>query len=67
MRVLAIRPRALGDVVLVTPALRALQRGHPGAELEVLTEARYRPLLEGAAGRGAALEPGALVELPPRR
>jgi ADP-heptose:LPS heptosyltransferase len=45
--VLAIRPRALGDVVLVTPALRALARGHAGAELEVVTEARYAPLLEG--------------------
>jgi ADP-heptose:LPS heptosyltransferase len=50
MRLLAIRPRALGDVVLVTPALRALQRGFPGAELEVLTEARYRPLLEPLPG-----------------
>jgi len=49
-RILAIRPRALGDVVLVTPALRALRRGHPEASLEVLTEARYAPLLEGLAG-----------------
>ena len=45
--VLAIRPRALGDVVLVTPALRALKRGHPDAPLEVVTEPRYAPLLEG--------------------
>ena len=48
MRVLALRPRALGDVVLVTPALRALAAS--GAELEVVTEARYRPLLEGLDG-----------------
>lgn len=47
--VLAIRPRALGDVVLVTPALRALKRGHPGSPLEVVTERRYAPLLEGLA------------------
>ena len=45
--VLAIRLRTLGDVVLVTPALRALGRGHPGRPLEVVTEARYAPLLEG--------------------
>lgn len=45
--VLAIRPRALGDVVLVTPALRALRRGFPGASLEVVTEGRYASLLEG--------------------
>jgi ADP-heptose:LPS heptosyltransferase len=43
--VLAIRPRALGDVVLVTPALRALALG--GAAVEVVTERRYAPLLEG--------------------
>ena len=49
-RILAIRPRALGDVVLVTPALRALKRGHPEATLEVLTEARYGPLVEGLPG-----------------
>ena len=49
-RILAIRPRALGDVVLVTPALRALRRGHPEATLEVLTEARYAPLVEGLPG-----------------
>jgi lipopolysaccharide heptosyltransferase II len=45
-RLLAIRPRALGDVVLTEPALRALRRGHPEARIDVLTEARYAPLLE---------------------
>lgn len=45
--ILAIRLRTLGDVVLVTPALRALGRGHPGRPLEVVTEARYAPLLAG--------------------
>jgi ADP-heptose:LPS heptosyltransferase len=48
--VLALRPRALGDVVLTTPALRALHRGHPDATLEVVTDARYAPLLEGLEG-----------------
>jgi ADP-heptose:LPS heptosyltransferase len=45
--ILAIRLRTLGDVVLVTPALRALGRGHPGRPLEVVTETRYAPILEG--------------------
>ena len=46
-RILALRPRAMGDVVLTTPALRSLKRGHPGAELHVVTDPRYAPLLEG--------------------
>ena len=44
---LAVRSRALGDLVVLTPALRALRRGHPGARLELVTEARYAPLFEG--------------------
>ncbi len=46
-RILALRPRALGDVVLTTPALRALARGHRGATLDVVTERPYAPLLAG--------------------
>jgi len=42
---LAIRPRALGDLVLTTPAFRALKRGHPDARLEVVTEPHFAPLL----------------------
>ncbi|MFI5369963.1 MAG: glycosyltransferase family 9 protein [Candidatus Eisenbacteria bacterium] len=60
--VLAVRLRALGDVVLATPALRALRRGHPDAPLDVVTDPRYAPLLAGlpyvrrvhALGRGDA-------------
>jgi ADP-heptose:LPS heptosyltransferase len=48
--ILAIRPRALGDVVLTTPALRALHRGHPDEPLDVVTEPRYAVLLEGLPG-----------------
>ena len=71
MRILAIRPRALGDVVLVTPALRALARAGGGAEVEVLTEERYRPLLDGlpevrrlwTMGRGALATARLMTEL----
>jgi ADP-heptose:LPS heptosyltransferase len=49
-RVLAIRLRALGDLVLTTPALQALRRGHPDASLEVVTEPRYAPVLEACEG-----------------
>src|SRR5436309_2556888 len=59
--VLAIRPRALGDVVLTTPALRSLARGHAGVPIDVVTEARYAPLLAGLPGidRVIPLAPGA--------
>jgi ADP-heptose:LPS heptosyltransferase len=49
-RILAVRLRALGDVVLTTPALRALNRGYPGVPIEVVTERRYAALLEGLPG-----------------
>ncbi len=45
--IVAIRLRALGDVVLTTPALESLAKGFPGAPLHVVTEARFAPLLEG--------------------
>ncbi len=47
--VLAIRLRALGDVVLTTPALRALVRGHIGP-IDVVTDARYVALVDGLPG-----------------
>jgi ADP-heptose:LPS heptosyltransferase len=66
-RILAIRLRALGDVVLTTPALRALALGHPGAELDVVTEPPYVPLLEGLPGihrvHGLARRTGATLAL----
>jgi len=45
-RILTVRLRALGDVVLMTPALRALKRGRPDAEIDVVTDSRYAALLE---------------------
>jgi heptosyltransferase III len=66
-RILAIRPRALGDVVLTTPALRALAAGHPQARLEVATEPRYAPLVSGLPGVAEVLpigrDPGAATRL----
>ena len=46
-RILAVRVSALGDVVLTTPALRALAAAHPGAELHLVTDAGFAPILEG--------------------
>ncbi len=36
MRILVLRPGALGDVLLTLPALRALESGFPGAHIEVM-------------------------------
>lgn len=45
--VVAIRPRAMGDVVLTTPAFRSLALGAPEADLHVVTDARFASLVEG--------------------
>ena len=44
-RILVLRPRALGDVVLVTPALRALRAGFPTAAIEVAVDAGLASVL----------------------
>jgi hypothetical protein len=48
--VVAVRLRALGDVVLATAAFRSLAEGHRGSPLHVVTESRFAPLLEGQPG-----------------
>jgi lipopolysaccharide heptosyltransferase II len=44
-RILVLRPRALGDVLLATPALRALRQGFPGAAIHVAVDDVLAPLL----------------------
>jgi ADP-heptose:LPS heptosyltransferase len=46
-RVLVVRLRSLGDTVLATPALHALRRFLPHAEIDVLLEDWVAPLLAG--------------------
>lgn len=46
-RILVVRLSALGDVLLATPAVRALARRFPGARIDWLVEAPYAPLLAG--------------------
>jgi lipopolysaccharide heptosyltransferase II len=47
-RVLVVRLRSIGDTVLITPALHALRRFVPHAEIDVLLEDWVAPLLEGS-------------------
>ena len=44
-RILVMRPRALGDLLLATPALRALKRGFPDAELHMVVDDTLAPVL----------------------
>ncbi|HEX2299750.1 MAG TPA: glycosyltransferase family 9 protein, partial [Pseudonocardiaceae bacterium] len=52
-RILTVRPDNLGDVILLTPALRALRRAAPQARLELLASpagSALRPLLPDLDG-----------------
>lgn len=46
-RVLILRLRSLGDVVMLTPALAALHAARPDLRLTVAVEPAFAPLLEG--------------------
>ena len=46
LRILIVRPGGMGDLVLLLPALQALQRQFPAAELTVVCEARNAPVIE---------------------
>ena len=45
--ILIIKPSALGDTIQVLPALSALRRSFPDAEISWLIRREYAPLLEG--------------------
>lgn len=52
-RILAVRPDNMGDVIMLTPALRALRRAAPQARLELLASpvgSALRPLLPDLDG-----------------
>ena len=47
MKILIIQLARLGDIYLSWPALRALKRAHPHAEIHVLTRPKFSAALEG--------------------
>jgi heptosyltransferase-3 len=57
-RILILRLRSIGDVVLLTPALRLLKRWRPDLMISVVVESRFRELLEATADVDEILEPG---------
>jgi lipopolysaccharide heptosyltransferase II len=47
LRILLVRPRLIGDVILTTPAIRAIRRRFPDAELLYLVESLAAPVVAG--------------------
>jgi heptosyltransferase-3 len=57
-RILAIRLRSIGDIILLTPALRLLRDWRPDLRVSVVVEHRFRGLLQGNPAVEDILEPG---------
>ena len=57
-RILIIRLRSIGDILLLTPALCLLKEWRPDYQVSVVVEPRFRELLEGNPDVDEILEPG---------
>jgi heptosyltransferase III len=57
-RILLIRLRSIGDVVLLTPSLRLLRNWRPDLRVSVLVERRFRELIEANPCVDEVLDPG---------
>ncbi len=57
-RILIIRLRSIGDIILLTPTLSMLKEWRPDLRLSVMVEPRFRELLEGNPAVEEILIPG---------
>jgi heptosyltransferase-3 len=57
-RILIIRLRSIGDIILLTPALRLLKEWRPDLLFSVMVESRFRELLQGNPAVEEILIPG---------
>jgi heptosyltransferase-3 len=57
-RLLVIRLRSIGDIILLTPTLRLLKEWRPDLRTSVLVESRFRELLVGNRAVEEILTPG---------
>jgi heptosyltransferase-3 len=57
-RILIIRLRSIGDIILLTPALRLLKEWRPDLRLSVMIEPRFRELLQENPAVEEILTPG---------
>jgi|GEM_PF-265987 len=46
-KILILRPRAIGDVILTTPFIRTLKKEFPQAQIDYVVEEFVKPVLEG--------------------
>src|ERR1700689_2218535 len=47
-RFLVVRLTALGDILHTVPAVAALRKGNPGAQIDWVVERKWAPVLEGS-------------------
>ncbi len=57
-RILVIRLRSIGDIVLLTPALQLVKQWRPDLRISVVVEGRFRELLDGNQDVEELLDPG---------
>jgi heptosyltransferase-3 len=57
-RIVLVRLRSIGDVILLTPALQMLKEWRPDLKIAVVVESRFRELLEGNPDVEELIEPG---------
>jgi heptosyltransferase-3 len=57
-RIVLVRLRSIGDVILLTPALQMLKEWRPDLKITVVVESRFRELLEGNPDVEELIEPG---------
>ena len=57
-RILILRLRSIGDIILLTPTLRLLKEWRPDLRISVMVESRFRELLQGNPAVEEILIPG---------
>ena len=57
-RILIVRLRSIGDIILLTPSLRLINEWRPDLRLSVMVEARFRELLQANPAVDEILVPG---------
>src|ERR1700693_4842380 len=57
-RILVVRLRSIGDIILLTPAVRLLKEWRPDLRVSVVVESRFRELIENNPDIDEVMDPG---------